>query len=217
MVPAHGSSLKPYPTPPQATRATHPASSFAWMVRASKDCQRLRAHAPLARLSVIPNEPTSITHAIDSTRGPRTPRRFFARPPRLADFEQRARTSLRDEAPDPQPTSPSCRSCYGGPEHPATTLQWWAEGLLHYSLSPPRPRPRACRSAPVVGATRWDDARRLISSPATRRGAWLLTSPSCLKYCVSRELLPALQNLKAQRAQPLALQAATAAKVLWAA
>ena len=68
------------------------------------------------------------------------------------------------------PTSPSCRSWCVGPEHRATTRQsvisitltaarrWQAaqrraEGLLHCYLSPPWPRPRACRSAPVVGAT----------------------------------------------------------------
>ena len=69
-----------------------------------------------------------------------------------------------------RPTSPSCRSWCVGPEHRATTRhsvisitltaarRWQApqrraEGLLHCYLSPPWPRPRACRSAPVVGAT----------------------------------------------------------------
>src|SRR4029077_18249198 len=32
-----GHRRDPHPTPHQMTRATHPASSFAWMVRASKD------------------------------------------------------------------------------------------------------------------------------------------------------------------------------------
>jgi hypothetical protein len=41
-MPVHGAGPwviveTPHPTPPQTTRVTHPASSFAWMVRASKD------------------------------------------------------------------------------------------------------------------------------------------------------------------------------------
>jgi hypothetical protein len=86
------------------------------------------------------------------------------------------------------PTSPSCRSWCVGPEHRATTRhsvisitltaarQWQApqrraEGLLHCYLSPPWPRPRACRSAPVVGAT---PAQRLLFY-VRRRGVcrWL--------------------------------------------
>jgi hypothetical protein len=86
------------------------------------------------------------------------------------------------------PTSPSCPSWCVGPEHRATTRhsvisitltaarRWQppqrrAEGLLHCYLSPPRPRPRACRSAPVVGATR---AQRLLFY-VRRRGVcrWL--------------------------------------------
>ena len=82
------------------------------------------------------------------------------------------------------PISPSCRSCCVGPEHRATTRhsvisitltaarRWQprqrrAEGLLHCYLSPLRPRPRACRSAPVVGAT---PAQRLLFY-VRRRGA----------------------------------------------
>ena len=55
------------------------------------------------------------------------------------------------------------------------------------------------------------------NSPATRPGASPPTSPRCVKYCVNRELLPACPKLKAQRAQPVALQGASSAKLLWAA
>ena len=80
-------------------------------------------------------------------------------------------------------------------------------------------QPSAC-IAPDHGGGGWSTdispERPGQQPPLTRPESSPPTSPSCLKYCVSRELLPVFPN-QAQRAQPLALQGVTAAKLLRAA
>jgi hypothetical protein len=116
MVPGHGSSLKPHPTPPQTTRATHPASSFAWMVRASKDSSTVAgAHLRWLGSHARGGPQKQRRHHARTRRGFfGNPRLFCAPtlPRRRSPAGARRRASSPATRPGASPpTSPRCRSC----------------------------------------------------------------------------------------------------------
>ena len=113
MVPTHGSSLKPPPDTTPDDAGDSSASSFAWMVRASKIRQRLRAHICAGSGRTPGATPKS---NVDTTRGTdagfRKPASFCAPTciSRSSRGGERRRTSspATRQAASP-PTSLSCR------------------------------------------------------------------------------------------------------------
>ena len=100
-------------------------------------------------------------------------------------------------------------------DEPSLFAAWFAEAARTETVNPtPRAR-RASRA--LVQSQCEEEPQRLSCSTPRRPGASPPISPSCLNYCVNRELLPASPKPKAQRAQPVALQEASSAKLLWAA